>query len=126
MVRETFAVEILTPVEDDPRFHQALARFNAGDYEEASDGFEELFFEAVRDEVEFVRVFLQVSTGLHHVERGQRRAAVERLEEGVRAVALVTNDRGFDLQALAADVGRVVPFIARGERPVWPLITKRS
>jgi predicted metal-dependent hydrolase len=119
-------MEMLPAVEADPRFHSAVAQFNAGEYEAASDGFEELFFEAVRDEVEFVRAFLQVSTGLHHVERGQRRAAVERLEEGVRAITLVTNDRGFDLQALAREVRRFVPFIARGERTEWPVITKRT
>ena len=122
-MRETFAVQIVTPVEDDPRFGLAVEQFNAGNYEEASDGFEELFFEAVRDEIDFVRVFLQVSVGLHHVERGQRRAAVERLEEGVRVMALVTNDRGFDLQALAREVQRIVPFIARGERTKWPVIS---
>ena len=123
-MRETFAVEILPPVEDDPRFHRAVEQFNAGQYEEASDGFEELYFEAVRDELEVVRVFLQVSVGIHHVERGQRRAAVERLEEGMRAIALVVNDRGFDLQALERELRRIVPFIERGERPVWPVIGK--
>lgn len=118
-------MELLPPVEDDARFHAAVARFNAGEYEEAGDGFEELFFEAVLDEVEFVRVFLQVSAALHHVERGQKRAAAERLDEALRAIGLVTNDRGFDLELLATDVRRVLPFIARGERPVWPVITRR-
>lgn len=67
---------------------------------EAADLFEELYFEAVRDEVPLVRVLLQISTGLHHVGRGQRRAAVERLEEGIRSMADVTDARGVDLEAL--------------------------
>ena len=86
------------PLEDDPRFAAALADFAAGDWLEASDLFEELYFEAVSDEVPLVRVLLQVSTGMHHISRGQRRAAVERLEEGVRALADVTNARGVDLE----------------------------
>lgn len=85
------------PLEDDPRFAAARAHFADGDWLEASDLFEELFFEAVRDEVPLVRVLLQVSTGMHHISRGQRRAAAERLQEGLCALAEVTNARGVDL-----------------------------
>ena len=86
------------PLEDDPRFAAALAHFRDRDWLEASDLFEELFFEAVRDEVPLVRVLLQISTGMHHLSRGQARAARERLEEGLRALAEVTNARGVDLE----------------------------
>lgn len=95
-------------VGDDPRFHAALAHFEAGDWLEATDAFEELFFEAVRDEVEFVRVFLQIATGMHHVSRGTRRAAIERLEEGLKAIDRVTNARGLDLGALRERVVREI------------------
>ncbi|MEA2464717.1 MAG: hypothetical protein QOJ98_2464 [Acidobacteriota bacterium] len=76
------------------------------DWLEASDLFEELFFEAVRDELLLVRVLLQISTGMHHIARGQRRAARERLEEGVRAMSLVTNAFGVDLGQWRAFVVR--------------------
>jgi len=89
---------MLVPLEDDPRFAAARAHFDAGDWLEASDLFEELYFEAVRDEVPLVRLLLQISTGMHHIARGQRRAAVERLEEGLRALGEVTNARGVDLK----------------------------
>lgn len=69
----------------------------SGDWLEASDLFEELFFEAVRDELPLVRALLQVSTGMHHISRGSRRAARERLEEGLRALDEVVNARGVDL-----------------------------
>lgn len=91
---------MLPPLEEDPRFAEALAHFADGDWLEASDLFEELFFEAVRDEVPLVRALLQISTGMHHIGRGQRRAAVERLEEGLRVIDTVTNPRGVDLVAL--------------------------
>lgn len=99
---------MLPPLEDDPRFAAALRHFRDGDWLEASDLFEELFFESVRDEVPLVRVLLQISTGMHHVTRGQRRAAVERLEEGLRAIAEVTNARGVDLDAVAAGARREI------------------
>ena len=91
---------LLPPLESDPRFAEGLRHLAAGDWLEASDLFEELYFEAVRDEVPLVRVLLQISTGMHHVSRGQRRAAVERLEEGLRAMSEVTDARGVDLQRL--------------------------
>jgi hypothetical protein len=91
---------MLPPLEEDPRFHEALRHFDAGDWLEASDLFEELFFEAVRDELPLVRVLLQISTGMHHLARGQRRAGRERLEEGLRVIDEVTNARGVDLVAL--------------------------
>jgi Domain of unknown function (DUF309). len=102
------------PLERDPRFLTAIAHFQAGDFDEAADGFEELFFEAIRDELEFVRVFLQVSAGVFHAQCGQRRPAVERLEEGVRAIERVTSDRGFDLDLLRRGVLLLSRRSARG------------
>jgi predicted metal-dependent hydrolase len=101
------------PLEDDPRFATARAHFADGDWLEASDLFEELFFEAVRDEVPLVRVLLQVSTGMHHISRGQRRAAAERLGEGLRALADVTNARGVelrDVEKVAKDALRLLGY----------------
>ena len=114
------------PVEKDPRFALAIAHFQAGDFDEASDGFEELFFEAVRDELGFVRVFLQISVGVFHAQCGQRRPAVERLEEGLRAVAEVKNDRGFDLQALRQDVERLIGQINAREKQLRPKLVRRG
>ena len=91
---------MLPPLEDDPRFAAALVHLHHGDWLEASDLFEELYFEAVRDEVPLVRVLLQISTGMHHISRGQLRAAAQRIEEGVKCMAAVTNARGVDLEAL--------------------------
>lgn len=91
---------ISPPLAEDPRFADALRYFDGGDWLEASDHFEELFFEAVRDEVPLVRALLQVSTGLHHISRGQRRAARERLEEGLRVLSEVTNAHGVDLAVI--------------------------
>src|SRR4051812_27972188 len=104
----------LPPIESDPRFADAVALFNAGDYFEASDIFEELFFEAVRDEVAIARALLQVSVGMVHAERGQRRAAVERLEEGLIAIADVTNERGIDFGALRESVIAVIGELRAG------------
>ena len=92
---------------DDPRFRAAVAQLNAGDYAEAADAFEELFFEAVREEVEPMRALMQVATGMHHIERGQARAAIDR----------IAGDPGFDVSALRAGVVEAVARL-RARRPV--------
>ena len=51
----------------------------------------------MRDELPIVRLLLQISTGMHHISRGQRRAARERLEEGLRVLGEVRDAKGVDL-----------------------------
>jgi len=113
-------------LQDDPRFLAAVAQFNAGQFYEAGDAFEELFFEAVRDEVEFVRAMLQVAVGAYHADTGQRRPAVERLEEALLAIDRVTDDRGYDLVRLREDI-RVLMRQIRGRAPLtWPTVARRA
>lgn len=107
---------------NDPRFIRGVELFNSGEYLEASDCFEELFFEGVRDEPDFVRVFLQFSVGIHHAQTGQRRAAVERIEEGLRLAASIRDAHGIDLAALADGMKLGAKAIRDGTRPVWPRI----
>jgi uncharacterized protein len=108
---------------DDPRFLRGIALFNEGDYLEASDCFEELFFEGVRDEPDFIRVFLQFSVGIHHAQTGQWRPAVERIEEGLLLVASIQDDRGIELQALADAMRSGVRSLRDKNKPAWPAIT---
>jgi predicted metal-dependent hydrolase len=110
---------------DDPRFLRGIALFNEGDYLEASDCFEELFFEGVRDEPDFIRIFLQFSVGIFHAQTGQWRPAVERIDEGVRLVAANGNDRGIDLAALAIAMNAGAKALREKSKPVWPMIAMR-
>jgi len=111
---------------DDRRFVRGLALFNDGDYLEASDCFEELFFEGVRDEPDFIRIFLQFSVGNFHAQTGQWRPAVERIEEGLRLVAANQNDRGFDLVTLAAAMKAGAKAVRDGSIASWPRIAIRQ
>jgi hypothetical protein len=117
-------------IERDPRFLRAVELFNKREYLESSDLFEELFFEAIRDEVDFIRIFLQISTGLHHIERGQRKAAIERLRVGTETIVKVSSHRGFDLGLLGAEVEVIMETLrAHLDRPLpavsWPIIRRR-
>lgn len=113
---------------DDERFARAIALFNEREYADAADLFEELFFEAVLGEVELARALLQIATGAHHVERGQRRVAIERIDEGLIALRAVTDPRGIDLQRLSEEVAAFVAWIddPRSVPPApWPSIVRR-
>lgn len=110
---------------DDPRFLRGIALFNDGDYLEASDLFEELFFEGVRDEPDFIRIFLQFSVGIFHAQTGQWRPAVERIEEGLRLVAANENDRAFDLLALSESMSSAARALRQKREAVWPRIARK-
>lgn len=103
-----------------------MALFNEGEYLEASDCFEELFFEGVRDEPDFIRIFLQFSVGIHHAHTGQWRPAVERIEEGLSLVSSNQNDRGIDLTALADGMKGGVRSLRDKSKPAWPAIVFRA
>jgi predicted metal-dependent hydrolase len=113
-------------INDEPRFLRGVDLFNAGEYLEASDCFEDLFFEGVRDEPDFIRIFLQFSVGIHHAQTGQWRPAVERIEEGLRLVASNRDDRGIDLLALASGMKAGARQVRASARPEWPRIERRQ
>jgi len=113
-------------LKDDPRFLRGIALFNDGDYLEASDCFEELFFEGVRDEPDFIRIFLQFSVGIFHAQMGQWRPAVERIEEGLRLVPSIGDDRGFDLVSLAASMKAGAKAVREKRNALWPQIALRA
>ena len=113
---------ILPPIGDDPRLAAGLAAFNAGDFAEAGDAFEELFLEAVRDEVPFARTLLQVSVGFLHAERGQTAAAISRLEEALLAIRQVGETRGIDFVRLRDDVGSALSALRAGRAVRYPSI----
>lgn len=115
----------MTDIGDDPRFHAGIAAINAHDYFDASEAFEDLFFEAIRGEVAFARLFLQVAVGAHHLERGQRGAAVDRLVEALKALNDVDDDRGWDLGRLRADIRALIAAVRAGERFAWPEVFRR-
>jgi len=113
----------------DPRFLRGVILFNSRDYLDASEEFEDLYFETVSEEREFIRFFMQISVGLHHIERGQRRAAVERLLVGVETLGLISTSRGYDIAGLARQVGEVITLLrlplreGQGDPAVpWPTI----
>ena len=114
---------------DDDRFARGIARFNEREFEEASELFEELLLEAVYGETELARALLQFAAGAHHIERGQRRVAIERIDEGLVALAKVEDARGVEVEMLRESVVEFVRWIEtpRSTSPVpWPKIGRAA
>lgn len=109
-------------ITDDPRFVRGVELFDDAEYLEASDCFEELFFEGVRDEPDFVRIFLQFSVGIHHAQMGQTRPAIERIEEGIRLAALNRDARGIEIERLSRAMSDAVRCLRERRPPEWPRI----
>lgn len=109
----------------DPRIASGIVLFNARDFAEAADLFEELVLECVLDELNLARVFLQVSTGVYHIECGQARPAIERLEEGLLAIDRVQDDRGYDLGRLRESVLELVDAVKERRKVQWPRVETR-
>jgi hypothetical protein len=111
-------------LEHDPRLAVAVDAFNRHEFFEASELFEELFFEAVRDEVHVSRALLQLAVGCVHAERRQRAAAVSRLEEGLVAMRLIEVPHGIAFDRLRPAVEHLTEAIDSGNDPVWPVIER--
>lgn len=87
----------------DPRFHDALALFNAGEWYAAHDGFEELWHETAGPLRGVLQGILQLAVAQLHLERGNRRGATILTGEGMgRLNSAPATALGLDLEALRA------------------------
>ncbi len=64
-------------IADDPRFHRGIEYFNAYDFFEAHDEWEELWQEYSGDDRTFLQGLIQVAVCLHHFVNGNTRGAVK-------------------------------------------------
>lgn len=67
---------------DDPRFLAGLARFNAGDYFEAHEVWEDLWHECAALDRRFVQSLIQAAVSLYHWGTGNAAGAATLLARG--------------------------------------------
>lgn len=116
---------MLPPLEADPRLDLAIARFNDGEYEEAGDLAEDLFFEAVGEERPAARVLLQLCVGMVHVEQRQLAPALERLRVALDEARGVRKWMGIDGDSLVRDLERLMEQLA-GNGPAEKVRVRRT
>ena len=87
----------------DPRFQDAVALFNAGEWYACHDGFEELWHETQGPLRPVLQAILQIAVAHLHLERGNRRGATVLLGEACGRLARCPEQVfGLDLAVLRA------------------------
>ena len=69
-------------VTDDPRFRDGLARFNAGDFFDAHEAWEDLWHECPAADRRFVQSLIQAAVALYHWGNGNAAGAGTLLRRG--------------------------------------------
>jgi hypothetical protein len=71
-----------TAANDDPRYIQGVERFNAGDYFEAHEVWEELWLDGPAEERRFIQGLIQAAVALYHASRKNGRGARRLFQTG--------------------------------------------
>ena len=86
---------------EDPRLHQSIELFNAGEGHACHDGFEELWHETQGPLRPVLQGILQIAVAHLHLERGNTRGATMLLGEGLGRLAPCGAEAlGYNLQLL--------------------------
>lgn len=70
-----------------PAFRRGIGHFNALEFWEAHEAWEELWLVAETDVVQFLQGLIQVAAAYHHVKRGTFRGAVRLFDSGLARLA---------------------------------------
>lgn len=85
----------------DPRLHQAIRLFNAGDWYACHDGFEELWHECQGPMRPVLQGLLQIAVAQLHLERGNHHGAMVLTGEGLGRLQRCDDQAlGVDLNSL--------------------------
>jgi hypothetical protein len=106
------------PLEEDPRFRQSVALFNAGEWYDCHDGFEELWQETLGPDRPVLQGILQIAVAQLHLERGNRNGATVLMGEGLGRLACCgPAELGLDLVSLRECVARRLRCLQQGGDP---------
>jgi predicted metal-dependent hydrolase len=90
---------------DDPRYQKGIELFNAQDFFEAHEVWEELWHETRGEPRDFVQGLIQVTSAFHHFTNGNMRGAHILIKSGLELLAPYgKNYWGMDLDDLRANV----------------------
>lgn len=102
----------------DDRFNRGWERFNAQDYFEAHEVWEDLWHEYRESDRTFLQGLIQLAAGLYHLDAGNTKGAVSQLTKGTgKLQPYVPAHRGVDLTALLGDVSACLKVLDRDDPP---------
>lgn len=100
----------------DDRFERGLERFNARDFFEAHEIWEDLWHEYRESDRTFLQGLIQLAAGLYHLDSGNQKGARSQLAKGtLKLQAYCPSYRGVNLTALLDDVSSCVEAMDRSE-----------
>src|SRR5947208_885213 len=106
--------------EYDPRYLAGVAHFNAGDYFEAHEVWEDLWHDCVSAERLFYQSLIQAAVALYHWGNANRAGATRLFASGrAKMAGYRPRHLGLDVDRFWADVGAALADALAG-RPPWP------
>ncbi|GJQ21738.1 MAG: hypothetical protein HBSIN02_20930 [Bacteroidia bacterium] len=101
----------------DDRFERGLERFNARDFFEAHEIWEDLWHEYRESDRTFLQGLIQLAAGLYHLDAGNTKGAASQLIKGTAKLRpYAPSHRGMDLNALLNDVSACLKIL-EGDDP---------
>jgi len=106
----------------DDRFDRGWERFNAQDFFEAHEIWEDLWHEYRESDRTFLQGLIQLAAGLYHLDSGNQKGARSQLAKGAAKLqAYRPSHRGVDLNALLNDVAVCMEALDRNQnQPALP------
>ena len=100
---------------ENERFERGVAHFNASEFFEAHEVWEELWLKAAEPERTFLQGIIQIAAAFHHYQRGNSRGAKSLLAAGVAKLEqFPPTHRGVDLARLRDEASVWVESLAGG------------
>ena len=102
----------------DEKFRRGCEQFNACEFFEAHETWEDIWLTAAEPEKTFLQGIIQVSAAFHHFRRGNRAGAQSLLNAGLRKLEQFPGEyRGLQLEALRATARTWTEMFAAGKEP---------
>ncbi|MFZ3199626.1 MAG: DUF309 domain-containing protein [Candidatus Acidiferrales bacterium] len=99
-------------------FERGLEHFNAREFFEAHEVWEEIWLREAEPEKTFLQGLIQLAAAFHHYERGNRRGAESLLAAGIVKLGRFPGDhRGFALAELRSEAGKWAEMLGEGSDP---------
>jgi uncharacterized protein len=100
------------------KFQRGLAYFNAQQFFEAHEAWEEVWLIEPEPEKTFLQGLIQLAAAFHHYGRGNLRGARSLLAAGIAKLARFPDDhRGLALEKLRAEAGQWAEILEEGKNP---------
>ncbi|MGA2510701.1 MAG: DUF309 domain-containing protein [Candidatus Acidiferrales bacterium] len=121
-------------MKENERFERGVAHFNAGEFFEAHEVWEELWLRAPEPEKAFLQGMIQIAAAFHHYGRGNSSGTRSLLAAGIAKIGGAPDSyRGIEMEEFREEAQRWVGMLGAGKdsgakklpqirRAAWPVV----